>query len=120
MDCIFCKIANGEMPSYKLYEDDEVMVIMDAYPNVDGHTLIIPKKHYDTFMDIPDELLLHINSLAKKYANIIMEKMNVKELSILVNYGDSQKVKHYHMHLLPSFGERASKDVKEVFEVING
>ena len=118
MDCIFCKIANGEMPSYKLYEDDLVMVIMDAYPNVDGHVLVIPKKHYDTFMDLDDELITHINKIAKKYANHIMERLNAKELSLLVNYGNSQKVKHYHLHLLPNFGLRAEKNAKDVYEVL--
>ena len=120
MDCLFCKIIKGEVPSYKLYEDDEVIVIMDAYPNVDGHTLIIPKKHYDTFMDIPDDLVLHINNIAKKYTKIIMEKLNAKELSVMVNYGNSQKIKHYHMHLLPNNGLKAEKDVKEIHEVLNG
>ena len=120
MDCIFCKIINGEMPTYKLYEDDKVIVIMDAYPNVDGHTLVIPKKHYDTLMDLPDDLIIHINTIAKKYAGIIMEKLNAKELTMLVNYGNSQKVKHYHLHLLPNFGMRAERNPKEVFEVLNG
>ncbi len=118
MDCLFCKIINGEVPSLKLYEDDLVMVIMDAYPNVDGHTLIIPKKHYDTFMDLPDELVLHINEISKKYTKIIMEKLNAKELTKLVNYGNSQKIKHFHMHLLPNYGLRNELDPKEVFEVL--
>ncbi len=120
MECLFCKIIKGEVPTYKLYEDDLVMVIMDAYPNVDGHTLIIPKKHYDTFMDLPDDLVVHINEIAKKYTNIIMDKLNIKELSVHVNYGNSQKIKHYHMHLLPNFGMRPTMDVKEVYEVLNG
>ena len=119
MECLFCKIINGEIPSFKLYEDDFVMVIMDAYPNVDGHTLIIPKKHYETFLETPDELLIHINKIAKKYAINNMEKLGSKGITLLVNYGDSQKVKHYHLHLLPDFGTRPEKDVKEVFEVLN-
>ena len=118
MECLFCKIVKGEIPSYKLYEDDKVIVIMDAYPNVDGHTLIIPKEHYDTFMDLPTELVTHINDIAKKYTNHIMERLNSKGLTVLVNYGDSQKVKHYHMHLLPNYGSRAEKDPKELFEVL--
>ena len=118
MECLFCKIIKGEVPSYKLYEDELVMVIMDAYPNVDGHTLIIPKKHYDTFMDLPNELVTHINVISKKFTNHIMERLNAKELSILVNYGNSQKIKHYHMHLIPNHGTRAEKSVKEVFEVL--
>jgi len=118
MECLFCKIINGEIPSKKLYEDDLVMVLMDAYPNVDGHTLIIPKKHYDTFMDIPNDLLNHINAISKKYTNHIMERLNAKELTILVNYGNAQKIKHYHMHLLPNYGLRCEKDVNEVYEVL--
>jgi len=117
MECLFCKIINGETPSYKLYEDERVLVIMDAYPNVDGHTLIIPKIHYDTFMDLPEDLIIHINKIAKKYTHVIMEKLNAKELSILVNYGNAQKIKHYHMHLLPNFGTRPTKDAKEIYEV---
>lgn len=118
MECLFCKIIKGDVPTLKLYEDDLVMVIMDAYPNVDGHVLIIPKEHYTTFMDIPDNLLLHINNIAKKYTNHIMERLNAKELSVHINYGNSQKIKHYHMHLLPNYGLRATKDAKEIYEVL--
>ena len=118
MECLFCKIINGEVPTLKLYEDELVMVIMDAYPNVDGHTLVIPKKHYDTFMDLPDELVLHINKIAKQYTNHIMERLNAKELSVHINYGNSQKIKHYHMHLLPNYGLRATQNPKEVYEVL--
>lgn len=118
MECLFCKIIKGEVPTLKLYEDDKVMVIMDAYPNVDGHTLIIPKEHYDTFMDLPDELVTHINNISKKYTNHIMERLDAKELSICVNYGNAQKIKHYHMHLLPNYGLRPTKDVNEVYEVL--
>lgn len=118
MECLFCKIINGEVPTLKLYEDELVMVIMDAYPNVDGHTLIIPKKHYDTFMDLPDELVLHINKIAKQYTSHIMEKLNAKELSVHINYGNSQKIKHYHMHLLPNYGLRATQNPKEIYEVL--
>ena len=56
MDCLFCKIANKEEEANILYEDDLVVMILDAYPTVDGHCLIIPKKHYETYLDIPDDL----------------------------------------------------------------
>ena len=118
MECLFCKIINGEIDTLKLYEDDTVMVIMDAYPNVDGHVLILPKQHYDTFKDLPNDVLTHINEISKKFTDIIMDKLNAKELSILVNYGTAQKIKHYHMHLLPNFGLRAEKDPKEIYEVL--
>ena len=118
MECLFCKIVKGEVPTLKLYEDEKVIVIMDVYPDVDGHTLIIPKEHYDTMMEIPDELVLHINKIAKKYTTHIMEKLNAKELSTHVNYGNSQKIKHYHMHLLPNFGLRATQDFESIYEVL--
>lgn len=113
MDCIFCKIVNKEMEATVLYEDDLVMVIMDAFPNVDGHSLIIPKKHYTDFKEIPDELILHINKIAQKYTDVLMTKLNKKSLTLLVNYGDAQKVKHYHLHLLPDAIENKPKHSKE-------
>ena len=79
MECLFCKIINKEVDTLKLYEDDTVMVIMDAYPNVDGHVLILPKQHYDTFKEIPNDVLVHINEVSKKFTDIIMEKLNAKE-----------------------------------------
>lgn len=120
MECLFCKIVNGEVPSLKLYEDDKVIVIMDAYPNVDGHTLIIPKNHYEDFKEIPDDLLLHINAISKKYTDILMSKLNKKEMTISVNYGNAQKIKHYHMHLLPNYGTKPENEAKDIFEVLNG
>lgn len=121
MDCIFCKIANKEMDANILYEDDLVMVIMDAFPDVDGHSLIIPKKHYTDFTEIPDELILHINKIAQKYSKILMTKLNKESLTLLVNYGDDQKVKHYHLHLLPNFISKDSKHAKEeIYNILKG
>ena len=68
MDCIFCKIANGEIPCYKIYEDDYVFSFLDANPDSDGHTLIIPKKHFIDLDDIDLETLKHINNASKKEA----------------------------------------------------
>lgn len=104
MDCIFCKIANGELSSKKLYEDDVVMVIMDVNPIRDGHSLVIPKKHFTDFMELDDETTKHIFNVAKKMTNVLMNKLNAKSVTLLINYGDDQKVKHYHLHLLPDFG----------------
>lgn len=71
-------------------------------------------------MDLQDELIIHMNMITKNYAGIIMEKLNAKELRILVNYGNNQKVKHYHLHLLPNFGMQAEKNLKEIYEILNG
>lgn len=122
MDCIFCKIANGVLPSKILYEDDVVMVIMDANPIRDGHILIIPKKHFTDFMELDEDTTKHIFMVAKKMTNILMEKLNTKSVTLLINYGDDQKVKHYHLHLLPDFGTTdvslAKRSIEENYSLI--
>ncbi len=121
MDCLFCKIAKKEIEATMLYEDDIVMVIMDAFPDVDGHTLVIPKNHYETFKDVPDNVLLHINKIAQEYAEILMTKLHKESLTLLVNYGDDQKVKHYHLHLLPNFIKKDEKHSKEeIAKILKG
>ncbi len=120
MDCLFCKIINKEVEATILYEDELVMVIMDAFPDVDGHTLIIPKKHYTDFTEIPDELILHINKIAKKYSQFLMDKLNKTSLTLLVNYGDMQAIKHYHLHLLPAFGpnKKPAQDKNKIAQIL--
>ena len=76
MDCIFCKIINGEVPCNKIYEDDKVIVFMDANPNVDGHSLVVPKKHYTDFTELDDEIILHMNKVKKEMTKLLMEKLN--------------------------------------------
>ncbi len=121
MDCIFCKIANGEIPSKILFEDDFVVVIMDTNPTVNGHSLIIPKKHYTDYQELDQEILTHIFDIAKTIGPKIMEKLGAKSLTLLVNYGDDQKIKHFHLHLLPDFGIResaATKTTEEIFAIL--
>lgn len=102
-NCIFCKIINGEIPSKKIYEDDKVIAILDLHPAANAHTLIIPKKHITDMVELDNETLLHINEVVKKITPILMNKTNSKGFSTRVNYGDSQEIKHYHMHLLPNY-----------------
>lgn len=118
-DCIFCKILRGEIPSKKLYEDDKVIVIMDVNPKVDGHALVIPKEHVTDFMEISDELLTHIYEVAREVSKKLMSKLNATALTLGVNYGDSQVVKHFHMHLLPNYEvSSAGKNVEEVYNIL--
>ncbi len=103
MDCIFCKIRNGEIPSKNLYEDEYVMVIMDVNPSVDGHMLVIPKKHYTDYMELDDKIIAHMYNVAKIMGNKIIEKLSANSITLLMNYGDDQIVKHVHLHLLPNY-----------------
>ncbi len=118
MDCLFCKITNKEIESKILYEDDLIMIILDAFPDAEGHTLIIPKKHYDNYHDLPNNLLIHINHYAKIYGDILMKKLEKHSLTLLNNYGEAQVIKHYHLHLLPNFKEPAKKSIGEVYEIL--
>jgi histidine triad (HIT) family protein len=119
MDCIFCKILNGEIPSKKIYEDDKVIAILDVNPVVDGHTLIIPKKHVEDYTKLDKDLLIHIYDVANKLTKDIMSKLNSKGMTFTVNYGDSQLVKHFHLHLLPDYQIKDKEmEINEVFEIL--
>ena len=102
-DCLFCKIAAHKADAKILYENDDVMVILDAFPDTDGHTLVIPKKHYEDIYSIDKEVFAKIMDIGKKYASILMKKLDKKALTFLINYGDAQVIKHFHLHLLPDY-----------------
>lgn len=119
MDCIFCKIANKEINSKELYQDDFVIAIMDINPKTIGHTLIITKEHYTDYTEVPAETLAHINRVAKRLSDALMEKLSATGMTMCVNYGSAQEVKHYHMHLLPQNSKvKNSLDVDEVFALL--
>ena len=100
-DCIFCKIAKGEIPSDKVYEDDEVLAFLDISPKVPGHTLLIPKQHYPWFEDFPDEFLDKVFRAAKRIAKDMKKDSSVGYVQVSVVGKD---VPHAHVHLLPQKG----------------
>jgi histidine triad (HIT) family protein len=104
-DCIFCKIANGEIPSATLYEDEEFRVILDLGPATKGHALILPKSHAANICELPDELVSKAMLLAKKMAGRMKETLNCDGLNIVQNNGEpaGQTVFHFHMHLIPRY-----------------
>ena len=120
MDCIFCKIMNGEISSRTIFEDDIVKVIMDANPNSNGHILIIPKKHIVDFLEMDDETLTHIHHIAKNMKELLYKSLNPDGLVLVNNYGEPQKVKHYHLHLIPTYhiGDKSIKDIDEIYNKI--
>lgn len=104
-NCIFCKIANGEIPSSTLYEDEKVRVILDISPASKGHALILPKDHYANFYEISDEMAQHVIKTAKKMAQRMQQELGLEGLNVLQNNGElaGQTVFHYHMHLIPRY-----------------
>lgn len=119
MNCIFCKIIASEISSYKLYEDELVLAFLDVNPDSNGHTLIIPKKHYQDLEDIPEDVLTHIMHIAKSLKGILEEKLKITGLSLIQNNGSAQEIKHYHLHLKPYYIEAQPKlSVEEVYHKI--
>lgn len=114
LDCLFCKIIKGEIPSYKIYEDDIVIAFLDIHPKSNGHTLIIPKKHLKDFTELDNETLLHINKIAKNIVTMLENKLASTGFCINTNYLDTQEIKHYHLHIVPSSKEKL-KDVEEIY-----
>lgn len=104
MDCLFCKIINGDIPSKTIYEDELVKVFLDINPNTNGHCLIVPKKHVVTVNEIDEELAKHILKVEKNMYKLLKEKLNIKGLTIVQNNELGQDVKHYHVHLIPRYG----------------
>lgn len=104
-NCIFCKIAAGEIPSTTLYEDQDFRVILDLGPASKGHALILPKEHYVNIYEIPDELAAKAIILAKKMAGIMTRALNCDGFNIVQNNGEpaGQTVFHFHMHLIPRY-----------------
>lgn len=102
-DCIFCKIVKGEIPSIKIYEDDQVFAFADINPISDGHTLIVPKKHAQDIWEIPVEDLAAVQGASKKVAEAIQGAINAEGIACVQLNGRAvnQVVMHYHLHLIP-------------------
>ena len=104
-DCIFCKIANGEIPSATLYEDEDFRVILDLGPASKGHALILPKAHAANIYEISDDMAAKEMILAKKMATKMTEALKCDGFNIVQNNGEpaGQTVFHFHMHLIPRY-----------------
>ena len=108
-DCIFCKIASGEIPAKKVYEDENLLAYYDIAPKSKGHTLVIPKKHAANLLEIGPEDLSILIAGVKKVAGILKAELNCDGFNILQNNGEAagQSVHHIHFHIIPRYnGEK--------------
>ena len=103
MDCLFCKIIEGSIPSEKIYEDDEVMVFLDIKPTTNGDSLVVPKKHYKDFLSVPNDLLIHMYDVIKKLYPLYQERLHCDGLTICHNTDYGQEIKHFHIHFIPRY-----------------
>ncbi len=117
MDCIFCKIVQGEVPSYTIYEDEIVKCFLDVNPDCNGHVLIIPKQHTLDLSTIDEKTITHIYHVTKELKKRLEERLNIDGLTLIQNNGDVQEVKHFHLHLKPYYKEKQElKPIEEIYE----
>lgn len=132
-DCIFCKLANGDIPTNMVYEDEDFKVIMDAAPMTKGHALVLPKNHFDSIYDIDSETLGKAVKVGQKVIKHATKVLGCQGYNLLQNNGEiaGQTVFHFHLHLIPRYedmdnsnllkyipGEVTSEELKEIAERI--
>lgn len=130
-NCIFCKIANGQIPSSSPYEDENFKVILDLSPASKGHALILPKEHFEGLDTLSDSYMTKILPLARKIGSAMKEALGATGYNVLQNNGESagQTVMHYHMHIIPRYdggpkmvtwepGESTSEELAQIASMI--
>lgn len=110
-NCIFCKLANGIIPTNSIYEDENFNVILDMSPATKGHALILPKDHYKNLYELPLDTAAEVMKLAKKMAVEMTEKLGADGFNLVQNNNEvaGQTVFHFHMHLIPRYNDDAQK-----------
>ena len=132
-NCIFCKIANGEIPSTTLYEDEDFRVILDLGPATRGHALLLPKNHFANLFELDDATAQKAILVAKKMAGKMKTALGADGFNLVQNNGEAagQTVFHFHMHLIPRYendnagilwepGETTPEDMAEVKRLVDG
>ncbi len=129
-DCVFCKIASGEIPALKVYEDDQTVAFMDTAKDVDGHILVIPKKHCGSILDCDADTLFSVAQTVKMISNHLVEHCGYEGINLLnANHASAgQSVPHFHIHVIPRKSHDgidawpaftgAGQEIREVFERI--
>jgi len=102
-ECIFCKIIEGQIPSYKIYENDSLLAFLDIFPLNYGHTVVIPKKHYYNFLDMPEDDMGEFFKDLKKISELIMKKLKIDGFNLVQNNfpAAGQVIPHLHFHIIP-------------------
>lgn len=112
--CIFCEIIKGNIPSKKVYEDDNVLSILDISQTTKGHTLVIPKKHFDNILEADKDTLEKVMSKTQDIAKMLVTNLGAAGCNILVNTGEAagQTVNHLHVHIIPRYDNEDSINIE--------
>ena len=121
-DCIFCKLANGDIPTNTVYEDDDFRVFLDAAPATRGHCLIVPKDHFNDLEDLDDTTAAKVLPLARKIMKMLKDKLGWEGFNLVQNNRElaGQSVFHFHMHLIPRYKNDGQKILWEMHEPKEG
>ncbi|MBQ6334717.1 MAG: HIT family protein [Erysipelotrichaceae bacterium] len=105
--CIFCEIIKGNIPSKKVYEDEDILAILDISQTTKGHTLVMPKKHYENFLEMPKDEYASLMAKVQDLAKQIINNLEAKGCNILINTNEvaGQSVMHCHVHIIPRYDE---------------
>lgn len=112
--CVFCDIVEGKIPSKKIFENDKLIAILDISQTTKGHTLIIPKKHFNNLLETEKDILEEMIIVAKDLGNNLVNKLNATGLNVLMNTNESagQTVMHTHIHLIPRYDSNDTVEIK--------
>ncbi|TFG23791.1 MAG: HIT family protein [Promethearchaeota archaeon] len=113
-ECLFCNITTNEIPAKIIFNDEICIGILDIFPISKGHTLVIPKSHYSTIEDIPDDILTHLMVVVKKLGKKIHNRLNIDGYNILQNNftAAGQVINHFHIHIIPRKKDDAKFQIK--------
>jgi histidine triad (HIT) family protein len=114
--CIFCKIVGKKAPASIIYEDDETVAFLDIRPLNEGHTLVIPKRHFETVFDVPEDLIVHIYRVVKRIAIAVKNATKADGITIIQQNGQAagQEVFHLHVHIVPRYEGQKLQHFRDV------
>lgn len=103
--CIFCQIVDGRLPSHRIYEDNDVLAILDIQQTTLGHTIVIPKHHYDHFLSTPKSVMNQVMNVAQRIGQAQMQTLDAKGVNLLSNVlkAAGQTIFHFHVHVIPRY-----------------
>ncbi|MBW9212355.1 MULTISPECIES: HIT family protein [Terrabacteria group] len=105
--CLFCDIVAGKIPTYNVYEDEDILAFLDISQATKGHTLVIPKKHYSSLLDCPKQEAIKLMAVVSDLSKTLVHNLDAKGINVLSNAGEmaGQTVPHFHIHLLPRYSQ---------------
>ncbi|USZ67004.1 HIT family protein [Halorussus salilacus] len=115
-DCIFCQIVEGDIPSRTVFEDDTAKAFLDANPLAPGHTLVVPKEHYETLSEVPEETAAHLFGVLHRLNTAVQNAVDAPAANVAFNDGPAagQEVPHVHGHIIPRFEDDGGRPIHAV------